>query len=883
MDTSMDTTIGSNEVTFGYGGKHGGRIRPEPVSFFPGERTRRKDTTPPEVLADITAFFNANCPTSPCARDKVVRFLGPGQKEEARRMIRYSPWTSLWADFTLQFPASADKIGARIFRVNAPWQLRKGGTESCLCQKCETLERMSKARHAVAQFLEDRYFRVADAAQEDDGEGEEDWTWTGSRNQRLESLIALLRLERKYEFCANLTCEGREPGGRLVDAKTKCVDGSCTFCGFARLWSKSVRNELLTFELGKQPRLRDDLHTVWDETVHWSCYRKEFTDQEGGKAVSPAELADPTYGENKSKKQLVVESRSGTVVEFLDELEGLTAKAVQHRSTLDRQKASAAQFARNLRPGILCRDCDYAENFTIEEAKQVQSEHWTNKQCTLFISIVSYLLVDKWDATAGPLIPGDEVTINGEMSGASVNLDAKWARVVGKEEDAQEGGNNPDDERYRVVDFAGNESVCARSTLRHRVLYQQCFVGVTGDRKHDSYSMRHFSQEEWAWLVAHDVIATQKITTVATHSDNAAQHFKSSKTLCWYTSWLAAAPGAEGIKSSLWDFGPPGHGKGVWDGIAGMLKQWLRSRIFEGQHKSGVIKTTSGAIRTPFDCFEQLTHGFHGKPTKTIDAFTVVWAGMGKISSTRPRTPAEFCCVKDITKTYQYYVTNLGEVAARAHSCWCPSCFVHATAKPTTNGWLAGDLRVPGCIKSGQALYKYSKRSCEEVNGSARAQRHAASRANGKAAAQTLHPDEWVLFEAPDGDEDEEVWLGKAVQVNGGAWEGKVWSTCAAREDIAGVRFDRGDVKVAVKWYEYHADDDEYDWWESDETPYHVMNATSLRYANPAMEQQGGVGALAVRPRRGPQAGAERQRERSRRWKVDAVHKAEAVQACGGQ
>ena len=47
------------------------------------------------------------------------------------------------------------------------------------------------------------------------------------------------------------------------------------------------------------------------------------------------------------------------------------------------------------------------------------------------------------------------------------------------------------------------------------------------------------------------------IRQLSLHSDNAAQHFKSSKSLHWLSKQLADL----GFASGLWDFGPPGHGK----------------------------------------------------------------------------------------------------------------------------------------------------------------------------------------------------------------------------------------------------------------------------------------------------------------------------------
>jgi hypothetical protein len=49
----------------------------------------------------------------------------------------------------------------------------------------------------------------------------------------------------------------------------------------------------------------------------------------------------------------------------------------------------------------------------------------------------------------------------------------------------------------------------------------------------------------------------QLLELLLMHSDNAAQHFKSSKSLHWLSKQLRDM----GFRSVLWDFGPPGHGK----------------------------------------------------------------------------------------------------------------------------------------------------------------------------------------------------------------------------------------------------------------------------------------------------------------------------------
>ena len=53
------------------------------------------------------------------------------------------------------------------------------------------------------------------------------------------------------------------------------------------------------------------------------------------------------------------------------------------------------------------------------------------------------------------------------------------------------------------------------------------------------------------------LFVAQLLTVLCIHSDNAAQHFKSSKSQHWLSKQLEGM----GFTSVLWDFGAPGHGK----------------------------------------------------------------------------------------------------------------------------------------------------------------------------------------------------------------------------------------------------------------------------------------------------------------------------------
>ena len=170
---------------------------------------------------------------------------------------------------------------------------------------------------------------------------------------------------------------------------------------------------------------------------------------------------------------------------------------------------------------------------------------------TLFISVVGWLDVEKWDATEGMLAVGTEVTVNGEKAGEAEAEGSHHAVVAIVHGDGSYSVDGSKGEGRKVV-----QRVC----LRHRVLVQHVFVGITDDGKHDSYSMQKFSEQEFKWLVDNDILKTQMITVLAQHSDNAAQHFKSSKSMSWFTKLAEEHTALYGqVISSVWDFGCPGE------------------------------------------------------------------------------------------------------------------------------------------------------------------------------------------------------------------------------------------------------------------------------------------------------------------------------------
>jgi hypothetical protein len=140
------------------------------------------------------------------------------------------------------------------------------------------------------------------------------------------------------------------------------------------------------------------------------------------------------------------------------------------------------------------------------------------------------------------------------VSGLARRADSFWAKV----EDGPTCPAGGAVDVYRVRDAKGVVHEVPRNELRLRVMIKEAHAGVTGDKTYDSYSMRFFVAKMVKALRDKGVLARNKITVLCVHSDNAAQHFKSSKSLHWLSTQLREM----GLTSVLWDFGPPGHGKG---------------------------------------------------------------------------------------------------------------------------------------------------------------------------------------------------------------------------------------------------------------------------------------------------------------------------------
>ncbi len=96
---------------------------------------------------------------------------------------------------------------------------------------------------------------------------------------RLMTIKELINVPSKYDMCVEIL-KPCLPTGKLEDAEQKCLDGTCTTCGFERLWSRTLRRKLFIVPaLGQDEILNESSPLVDAElkesSIDWRHYTHE--------------------------------------------------------------------------------------------------------------------------------------------------------------------------------------------------------------------------------------------------------------------------------------------------------------------------------------------------------------------------------------------------------------------------------------------------------------------------------------------------------------------------------------------------------------------------------------------------------------------------------
>ena len=733
------------------------RIHRDLVSLRAPGRTMRSDALALDevTIADIGSCWRAVCPKSPDMKGPRRRRVAPNQYDELQAQEQHMTDEEVWCEMKKRYPESASQIRLHdsqkvpnAMRDYRPWHIVKKYGDSCRCQQCENMDKYGRPRRKVAGFFRDHMEKMS----EDGGV---------SAHPLMAELAAVLESKSKGEMCCCLVCGS----GGLECAAGKCTESSCPSCGIARLWSNGLRPSI-TDSKGK---LKRDAPKLYAKRVTWQYYGYRL------KTVPKKRRArdeDEDWEQTKIKKELILMSKTGTVHEFLDSYEATAASYLNHRAVLAREKRAELEHDRNRRPGELKLDMDFAENLSILMAVLVQSEHWVTRSSTVFVMVFSHLCRFEWDKSTGALPVGAEVTVEGEMAGKALQQGTRWARVVSSR---GSGGSI----EYEVEYSDGQREFRQRSVLRHRCLKQEAHIGVSSDGKHDSYAMQHYVDA--ALVKLKPTIDEQKIHALLVHSDNAAQHFKSSKSLYYFSTLKKNnKENDDGVSANrshvphfacvVWHFGAPGHGKGVWDGLGGVLKNYIRqvqrsymSYVERSEESSdeessdeessgdgsgdespsleSPIKTSSGLITNAYDCYEQWVHHFGSvawqeraeELSRAIRSFTFYWAGDNDIK--RPATFPEHSRVVGIQSSYQYFFRRAGEVLVRKAPCWCQACTRTSLVGPAA---LHGDdYHVIKCHRRiNDTYYEYESRCCKVLDGPGTGEPHKRANSHGHELAE---------------------------------------------------------------------------------------------------------------------------------------------------
>jgi len=199
----------------------------------------------------------------------------------------------------------------------------------------------------------------------------------------------------------------------------------------------------------------------------------------------------------------------------------------------------------------------------------------------LFVCLVQYLDSITWNDKESILKKGDEVSTFSPEKNSYM-----YGEVVAQTGDTVEVKCPP---RYSK-DAYKDESITLkdlnRNSTHKRTFITEPLIVFSDDKSHDTYFVQKFFEssffDEDGWFKNSLFNIRDRFKHLLINSDGAASHFKQKYTLQFLCK-LSKRLKAEGwkFKRIVWLLGCPGHGKGVWDGLGGVIKNTLRSRIIK--------------------------------------------------------------------------------------------------------------------------------------------------------------------------------------------------------------------------------------------------------------------------------------------------------------
>ena len=122
----------------------------------------------------------------------------------------------------------------------------------------------------------------------------------------------------------------------------------------------------------------DGVDPSWKKKLIWRYYAYKENHTVGTVASqATTNSGDDAYEsrEAASSRNLVLLSKEGTLVDFLDNFEERIKIHIPHRVLVAQEERAKQQLDQNLRPHFIIHDHDYSENGGIENVRKLHAEH----------------------------------------------------------------------------------------------------------------------------------------------------------------------------------------------------------------------------------------------------------------------------------------------------------------------------------------------------------------------------------------------------------------------------------------------------------------------------------------------------------------------------
>ena len=816
-------------------------------------RVKRCDVTPDVDKQIMSLFFRRNNQVSPNKKDviKIRHPDFPTMFQVVSILYYFTTMSEQWVQFGKEHEDLYEKYkyekqphtAPRVFRESTPLEMRKGKDVGCLCIKCEGFQGLlrgaTEARSKLKNIIEQMKAHDLDPT-------------IANAIPLLRNIEDILSSPSKYDIIKACLYPCVQPDDKLECAKHSCIYSNCDECGFRQLWS----NKLV--EILKDANSPIQKCKEWAEEIKSWQYSQKLDPVESHSRTTARQAAsaraasrtttdddDEEYKDKGAARNLVLDPTQGSLIEYLIRFEKVVQDNTIHRHIVATAAVGKIQYEQNIRPLVVAKGMDFSENGTIKDKRQVQSQYWVTISYTLFMSVVIWLLASEWNKECGELSEGDEVTVHGEKTGEPINKDSFWAivtQVINAESDKYILKDN-NGNKYQV----GNNERIKRSDLRHRVRYKICIGHISDDKTHDSQAMQHFTSKELKWLEGHMVakfpedIPGGKIVRYHTKSDNAASHFKSTRSMNYYTT-LSEDRGGVSSTAYEYSFGAPSHGKEEFDGYGGTLKGKVDQSCSSAYSEGTLEYTKSGYVTNVEDVYDTLVYHFEEAQNRdrrqgknSIDEYKFFLSSESNGSPVQ-RPDMSYRTMTGISDHYQFVSRSLGVQFIRHRQCWCVACT--ADIINGTSGWVNNTHIVPGCKMSSISnddtaaedtsaeestnndqsttadkgnttttpdLYTFYRAKCEQVSGHNMNVQRQEDRRSLQTMSLELTIGSWVCLDSNE--EEQPIWLGRVMSNPDWNGEGIKHNTTNRTVKYSSdygedIEIGPGEVAVYIIWYE---------------------------------------------------------------------------------